>query len=304
MSDKKDDTFLARWLNDELSEEEKREFEASEEYLEYQKIIAGTGYIAREEFDMDSLLSNVKQSRNRELTIDPPSSNRTLKIWAYGIAASVALLIGFFFIYNPRTVLKAGFGEQQVASLPDGSQVVLNAGSTLAYDHGGWEEERKVELQGEAYFKVEPGSQFTVSTVGGEVTVLGTQFNVWNVEDLFQVTCYEGSVRVATGQSENQLTAGESFLSAGGKEALSVVSDKQPGWTLEESNFKSVPVKFVLKALENQFGLVFDYNSLDEDQLFTGSFPHFDEQAALEIVLGSMQIDYEKKDSRTVILGD
>ncbi len=302
MSDNRDDTFLARWLNNELSEEEKREFEASAEYSEYQKIIAGTKHIEKEEFDMDSILSNVKESK--KFTLRPASPMKTWKAWGYGIAASLALLVGFFFLYDPGTVVKAGIGEQQVASLPGGSQVVLNAGSTLTYNANDWEKKREVKLEGEAYFKVKPGSQFSVISGGGKVTVLGTEFNVWDAQGLFQVTCYEGSVSVLTSKSDNTLTLGQSFLSLREEETLSDVEEKQPGWTLQRSSFKSVPVRYVLKALENQFNLQFEYTEFDGDQRFTGSFPHADKQTALEIVLGSLQINYRQKDSRTVILGD
>ena len=54
--------------------------------------------------------------------------------------------------------------------------------------------------------------------------------------------------------------------------------------------------------MENQFDIKFEYDQLNENQLYTGSFPHDDTQVALNIVLGALQIDYEVKDVNRVIL--
>ncbi len=300
MSEKRDDTFLARWLNDELTEEEKRKFEASAEYSRYQKIVAASDNITPEDFDLENMLYRVKATGEKELP--QPPRRKVLKLWIYGVAAAIALIIGFFFMYDQDTTLRTGFGEQQAAVLPDGSEIMLNSRSSVIYNKGSWADERSIELEGEAYFSVQQGSKFTVTSAGGNVTVLGTEFNVQYLEGLFQVTCYEGRVSVVTGKSEQVLVPGNSFRSVNGEESLLASDDTQPGWMMNESRFKSVPLKYVLLALSNQFDLEFEYNELDENILFTGSFPHSDEGVALRLVLGPLQLNYEKRGSRTVVL--
>ncbi|MBQ0740845.1 FecR domain-containing protein, partial [Aquimarina celericrescens] len=82
--------------------------------------------------------------------------------------------------------------------LPDGSFVDLNAGSELTHQRFFWSQNREITLQGEGYFKVTSGTNFTVTTSLGKIEVLGTQFNIKEREKLFEVNCYEGRVKVST----------------------------------------------------------------------------------------------------------
>jgi len=63
--------------------------------------------------------------------------------------------------------------------------VVLNSKSTISFNKTDWKNNRQLTLDGEAYFKVEKGSTFTVNTNNGSVTVLGTQFNVNSTRRFF-----------------------------------------------------------------------------------------------------------------------
>ncbi|HWK98912.1 MAG TPA: FecR domain-containing protein [Parapedobacter sp.] len=93
-------------------------------------------------------------------------------------------------------------------TLPDGSNVWLNAASTLKYPGRFDDHERVVELEGEAYFSVSKITDkqhgqtvpFKVLSAGQVVQVLGTEFNVSSYPDEPEVktTLIEGSVRVAT----------------------------------------------------------------------------------------------------------
>jgi transmembrane sensor len=97
-------------------------------------------------------------------------------------------------------------------TLPDGSRVWLNAGSSLAYPTQFTNNERKVALTGEGYFEVRSTPvkkrPFVVQINGasgnqGEVTVLGTHFNIKGYEDetVIRTTLLEGSVKVVNRQS-------------------------------------------------------------------------------------------------------
>ena len=88
----------------------------------------------------------------------------------------------------------------------------LNAKSLLAFNKKDWKQEREVELDGEAFFKVAKGSSFNVITKSGTVTVYGTQFNVKQRDNYFEVICYEGLVGVTYNSQETKLKPGDSFL--------------------------------------------------------------------------------------------
>jgi len=107
-------------------------------------------------------------------------------VWMAGGAATVIVLliaVGLFVRIQPKT-MSVPYGEMQMVELRDGSLVELSGGSTLTYP-GKWESgERRVRLDGEAYFDViRQDVPFVVQTFNADVTVLGTQFNVRAWED-------------------------------------------------------------------------------------------------------------------------
>lgn len=100
--------------------------------------------------------------------------------------------------YNTLIVPRGGMYR---VKLPDGSKVWVNANTELKYPVKFPLHERRVSLQGEAYFEVEKDKkQFIVETQGGEITVLGTSFNVsaYPEEKIVSSTLVEGSVRLSS----------------------------------------------------------------------------------------------------------
>jgi ferric-dicitrate binding protein FerR (iron transport regulator) len=91
-------------------------------------------------------------------------------------------------------------GSRTFIVLPDGSQVWLNAGSKLTYDNSFGENDRKVKLTGEAFFKVKTNKKkpFIVSTRQMNVRAYGTSFNVKAYPDdkVISTTLVEGIVKV------------------------------------------------------------------------------------------------------------
>lgn len=121
--------------------------------------------------------------------------------------------------------LSTAKGETYQVRLPDGTKVWLNAASSLKYPANFAtlkERERRVVLQGEAYFEVAPffSSQregakipFIVTTIsslengrgGQEVYVLGTHFNInaYADEPVVKTTLLEGSIKVSDLKTQN-----------------------------------------------------------------------------------------------------
>ena len=157
MNNEKDDNFLGRWLNNDLTEEERKEFEASEEYLQYQKIVAASDNILPVDINLEDMLLKVKGSQKHEISDTDRSKAKGIRWWSYAVAASLILLVGFFFIYNNDTIVTSGYGEQVAINLPDGSEMILNAQSRGTFSETGWEDNRTIKLEGEAYFQVEKG---------------------------------------------------------------------------------------------------------------------------------------------------
>jgi len=89
------------------------------------------------------------------------------------------------------------FGARTSFKLPDGSDVWLNSGSSITFPRQ-YGAVRKVDLTGEAYFKVaKDGKRFIVKTGKGQVEVMGTSFDVKAYpEENFETTLVEGVVKV------------------------------------------------------------------------------------------------------------
>lgn len=91
-------------------------------------------------------------------------------------------------------------GMDYTLILPDGTRVQLNAGSSITYPTTFHQQERKVELQGEAYFEVakRPKQAFLVQAKGTHIQVLGTTFNVraYQEERYVVTTLLTGGVKV------------------------------------------------------------------------------------------------------------
>jgi len=117
------------------------------------------------------------------------------------LAASLCLLI-VGKVYDVPTRLQAdamtATGEQRTIDLPDGSRILLNTQSAVAFDYTPGRRMIRL-LKGEAAFAVAPdrARPFTVEANGGSTTALGTRFLVRAVDDVTRVSVTEHRVRVA-----------------------------------------------------------------------------------------------------------
>ncbi|WP_109852029.1 FecR family protein [Aquimarina sp. AU58] len=301
LDDKKDDIFLSRWISGELSEEELREFKSHPEYEYYVKIMAGADALNLKDYDVEKQLSALKSKSSYTAK---EKSNSVIKLWPYiAAAASIAIILGVF-LFNPNESFSTNFGEQLSVTLPDGSEMILNAKSLASFDKENWKENRMVTLEGEAFFKVKKGSKFTVTTKNGEVSVLGTQFNVQSQNSFFEVTCYEGKVSVTNKENKKILTVGKGYRNLENTEPESWVFDiKEPSWLSNTSSFRSTPIKYVFKELEEQYDLKIKTTEINLETIYTGTFPNNNKEVALRTVFSTLGMKYSvSKDSKTVVL--
>ncbi len=287
------ETFLAKWLANDIPEEALKAFEQTEDYELFSKIAMESKGFTREHLDKEAVYTSILDALNdhkKEATKVRPLFPK----WLAAAAASVVLFITAFYLFNGNTTESSGFGEQLAVVLPDNSEVTLNAKSQLTYNKKDWDNNRRLTLEGEAYFKVAKGSTFTVATSEGNVSVLGTQFNVLQDKDFLEVTCFEGQIKVESHGNVVFLTAGKIFKSHKGKviPENEGTDSSRPDWTSGESVFKSIPLQVVLNSLKKQYDVKIKSNIHDANKLFTGSFAHSNLEQALEAVLLPMNITY------------
>jgi ferric-dicitrate binding protein FerR (iron transport regulator) len=107
-------------------------------------------------------------------------------------------------------ILTVPYGQTWRITLPDGSDVQVAPGSTLAYIVSPFPR-RLVSLHGEAFFNIAPNSDhpFAVVTKMGEVDALGTSFDLMDAENKFQAALVSGAICVRYHGKSNVLKPGE-----------------------------------------------------------------------------------------------
>ncbi len=219
------------------------------------------------------------------------------------VAAILAICFSlYYYTTTLNTTITTEFAQKTTVVLPDASNVSLNAKSSLVFNKSSWKKQRDVQLNGEAFFKVAKGSTFNVITTSGTVTVYGTEFNVKQRDNYFEVICYKGLVGVNYNSQETKLKPGDSFLIIDGKTIAKEKENRSiPSWLNNESTFKSVPYKAVIAEFERQYHVDITLLNIDSNQLFTGSFAHNNLDIALKAITLPLQVMYSKSNS-TIIL--
>lgn len=287
------ENYLAKWLNDELTESELAEFKKSEAYTTYQRIKESTTRMEVPVFDTEKAWNAIEQQK---ATKQPKVFTLSPFKGFLRVAAVIALLLTGTFIYlsTSNESISTKYAENKEILLPDASEVILNAESEIVYSKRKWDTNRNINLKGEAYFKVAKGKKFTVATDQGIVTVLGTQFNVETRNDYFEVACFEGLVSVTFNGTETKLPAGNSFLVVNGKSTTNKTDiNGKPSWLTNESTFKSIPLRYVLDELQRQFNIKVTTEKINTSQLYTGTFSHKDLTLALKSISVPLQIKFK-----------
>jgi transmembrane sensor len=184
--------------------------------------------------------------------------------WIAAAAAVVILFgVGLSYVVSPVTVT-APYGETVSVDLPDGSRVDLNSGSVLEYGRAFASRDRRVRLEGEAFFDVVPSPQpFVVATFNANTTVLGTRFNVRarrdEVSAATSVVVSSGRVRLASSANDEgvDIEPGQSSLLAAGMTRPappdSVSVQRALAWRTGGLAFSDQPFRHILAELERRF---------------------------------------------------
>lgn len=292
---------LAKWLAGEMSEEELKAFKQTPEYTTYEKIAAYSSQLKAPDFDADLLYKNTVSHKKPSPKVIPFYQSKWMKIAAVFV---VLLSLTFFFRSSVTSTEVAENGKKTIFSLPDNSEIVLNSGSQIQYKKWNWSNNRKLDLEGEAYFKVAHGKKFEVETKLGTVAVLGTQFNVKARKDRFDVTCYEGRVKVNYRNKQVIITKGMSVSFENNSFDQKNIKVSKPEWTNNEIVFNKEKLQTVVDELERQYGVEIILDCKDNPQLFSGTLPSNNRKAALDIVTSIFHLKISKLDADKIILED
>lgn len=164
-------------------------------------------------------------------------------------------------------------GGQYQISLPDGTKVWLNAASSMKFPVSfSTSKQRKVELNGEAYFEVAHNKKqpFVVKTNRQEVEVLGTHFDVKSYADEknTKTTLLEGSVRLNSG---TLLKPGQQGVSNGsGLQVKQVNVEEELDWKNKQFVLNDEDLESVMRRLSRWYDVEVVYEGEPADIQFVG----------------------------------
>jgi len=185
-------------------------------------------------------------------------------------------------------------GRQFQMQLPDGTQVWLNAGSSVRYPTRFVGRERRVSITGEAYFEVvrDIEKPFLVSVDSMEISVLGTHFNVnaYRDEQSISTSLLEGSVKISGPGADRMLTPGQQGIMSrkdGRMKIREVDMDQVVAWKNGLFQFDKADIKTIMRQISRWYNVEIVYTGeLPERRVFEGKISR---SAQLSEVLGILE---------------
>jgi transmembrane sensor len=165
--------------------------------------------------------------------------------------------------YNTLSTARGG---QSHVTLADGTQVWLDAASSLRFPTAFTGNDREVELTGEAYFEVahKSGQPFRVKVNDILVEDIGTHFNVFAYagEPQQAITLVEGGVKVERASKAVLLRPGEQAVLAENDQRINVVPDadldQATAWKNGMTSFHGADIATIMRAMERWYDITIE----------------------------------------------
>lgn len=273
--------YIIKHLEGRLSSEEKAVFD--EKYskdTDFRKEVDDYSFIWRQ----TELLKQHKQYRTQanwqKISQRIHRDRLRMRIWNVSRTAAAILLLPLLAatVYlslwrlpskmHEEIRISSAYGLVSHVTLPDGSEVWLNSGTTLTYPRVFDGEVRRVSLSGEAYFKVksDPEHRFDVAVPNLlTVSAYGTEFNVsaYDDDNAVETVLTQGHVELtAESRVLADLCVGQSaVLERSGhlKPLISIVNmDEKVGWKDGKLIFRRAGIEEIAKRLARHFGVEFE----------------------------------------------
>ena len=200
-------------------------------------------------------------------------------------------------------------GGQYKIVLPDGTNVWLNAASSLKYPTAFKSKERHVELTGEAYFEVAKNKDvpFTVTANEVNVKVLGTNFNImaYKNEPSVNTTLLEGSVMLNANSKQALLVPGQQGSVTKNSEQIDVKAvevDDAVAWKNQYFSFRKENIESVMRKIERWYDVDVKYQGDIKGKVLGGSISRSE---SIQELLDNLELTGKVKfkiEGRTIIV--
>ncbi|HFB99643.1 MAG TPA: FecR family protein [Phaeodactylibacter sp.] len=267
--------------------------------------------------EKESALSKLKANIQKEKT--PPSTTKVVampkrRAWLRVAVAAAILVVGSWLGWsmlsdgeNIDWKKVATTDTIQKLNLNDGSKISINSKSYVEYPSKFSNQERRVKLEGEAFFDVakNPEKPFIIETGDLQIKVLGTSFNIRNYgnEDLAKITVRSGRVEV-TSKKENFtkiLTKNDQLVFDKKNQRVQYLKDKNLNalaWWSGKLSFENEKMSLVKQVIENTYNVQLSFTKaslLNCDWTLIGYSKSQGVDNLLEIIKASFSIKSIKK---------
>ena len=310
------ESYILSYLQDKLSIDEKRDFELQLRHSPELK----------KKFDEIARIYTLSENLIQQHEVNTQASwnqlNRRIKrsktmqsIWNFTRTAA-AILLPLFLMYQyfllpeinrnkiQQTItVTSAPGMVTKTVLPDGSEVWLNAESSLTYPVKFTHKTRTVKLAGEAYFKVSSDKKHRFDVITPHritVSAYGTEFNVnsYTSANRYEVTLAKGCVEVSSDVSKGQeaLTPGEKAIVeavSGNIQVVSADTYAETAWKDGKIVFRRERFETITEKLSRKFGVtIILQDEKLKDYEYTVTFTDETLEQILELLKRSTPITY------------
>ncbi|MBC9930041.1 FecR family protein [Chitinophaga qingshengii] len=209
-----------------------------------------------------------------------------------------------------NNVLRTPRGGQFRVTLPDGTNVWLNAASSISYPTAFTGKSRNVSVTGEAYFEVAADAvrPFEVTMNDISILVLGTHFNINAYEDepTINTTLLEGAVLVKTPGAMKHLEPGQQARVKPGSDRIEWLKhadvNSSIAWKNGYFSFDDADIPTVMRQLARWYNIEVSYAGNVPEGTFTGEIGRNLTQSQLMKILTQARINYKQEEGRKLVI--
>jgi ferric-dicitrate binding protein FerR (iron transport regulator) len=236
--------------------------------------------------------------------------NKRPRRWWGSAAAAILLVIAGTYLFttlNGQSSIKTAYGQVSQQQLPDGSEVVLNANSSISYSSD-WDKgnEREVWIKGEAFFHVKKTSnksRFIVHTNQLDIVVTGTQFNVVSRAEKTSVMLTEGSVLIRTKDGKETRMAPGDFVELEHSQLAkkTVNGEVVLAWKDKKLIFEETPITEAAQKIKEHYGQEIEIDQSVSHKTISAMMPNDNLDVLLKSLEATLEYKVIRKDGRIII---
>lgn len=261
-------------------------------------------------FDTTAAWKKLEERISVDETVKKRKSVKRPLIAIAGIAivifGLVAVWIAEFLPGNNQTRYVAS--QRKTVTLPDNSKIILKKGSTLTLTEYFNDQNRTVNLKGQAWFDVQsnPEKPFIIEAARSRISVLGTSFSVESKPEGPDIVAVKsGIVKIKHKFSPQTLTLQKNQYASAGDEMLTEIPGIKPNylsWALREFYFSHTSLNEVCKQLSEAYNkkMTFRDSTIGQYRI-SATFKNQNCQEILNIITATHDLAFEMSNDSVLI---